>query len=247
MSVVFDHYPRGGSELLVALCLADWANDDGESLHPSIRAIARKSRLSAKQARRIVHEMIDAELLEVIANHAGGNPGDCRHYRLRLDRIAATPPAGVRAPADGTPPTQGRDPSHAGAFTPPTGGSQTVIEPSVSIRAPRKPQARAAQHLESKGGPKPNCGSRLPADWVLPQLWADWARQFHPDWTPEQIQIVADSFRDYWIATPGQKGVKLDWEATWRNWVRRQATPRAIGNATAVGNRFLPDGIGKVD
>jgi hypothetical protein len=29
-------------------------------------------------------------------------------------------------------------------------------------------------------------------------------------------------FIDYWIAQPGQKGVKSDWEATWRNWMRRE-------------------------
>lgn len=30
-----------------------------------------------------------------------------------------------------------------------------------------------------------------------------------------------EKFRDYWAAQPGQKGVKTDWPATWRNWVRR--------------------------
>lgn len=28
------------------------------------------------------------------------------------------------------------------------------------------------------------------------------------------------NFRDHWLAAPGQKGVKLDWEATWRKWCR---------------------------
>ena len=28
-------------------------------------------------------------------------------------------------------------------------------------------------------------------------------------------------FIDYWLACPGQRGVKLDWEATWRGWMRR--------------------------
>lgn len=32
-----------------------------------------------------------------------------------------------------------------------------------------------------------------------------------------------EKFRDYWAAQPGQKGVKTDWPATWRNWVRRVA------------------------
>jgi hypothetical protein len=30
------------------------------------------------------------------------------------------------------------------------------------------------------------------------------------------------SFMDYWVAVAGQKGTKLDWDATWRNWMRRQ-------------------------
>jgi uncharacterized protein YdaU (DUF1376 family) len=34
----------------------------------------------------------------------------------------------------------------------------------------------------------------------------------------EQIQ-----FKDYWRSVPGAKGVKLDWDATWRNWVRSAA------------------------
>lgn len=29
-------------------------------------------------------------------------------------------------------------------------------------------------------------------------------------------------FRDHWVSQPGAKGVKLDWEATFRNWVRNE-------------------------
>jgi hypothetical protein len=54
-----------------------------------------------------------------------------------------------------------------------------------------------------------------------------------PDWQPEKLIGIEDArcttalataelakFRDYWIAQPGVKGRKLDWEATWRNWLR---------------------------
>lgn len=153
ISAVWKSYPHGGSELLVALALADWSDDDGRSLHPSMKAIARKTRLSVKQARRLVHDIIAAGFLEVVGHHAGGNPGEPRHYRLRLDRIAATPPVGGsrttpahgRTPADGTPPMEGRDPSHRCPSTPPAGGSLTVIEPSrtVSAMRMRKPDAQA--------------------------------------------------------------------------------------------------------
>lgn len=30
------------------------------------------------------------------------------------------------------------------------------------------------------------------------------------------------TFVDYWIAQPGQKGVKTNWDSTWRNWMRRK-------------------------
>ena len=44
----------------------------------------------------------------------------------------------------------------------------------------------------------------------------------------DELQRVFDDFRDYWIAAPGAKGVKLDWLATWRMWVRRQKTTAAL-------------------
>ena len=62
-------------------------------------------------------------------------------------------------------------------------------------------------------------GSRLPSDWTLPAEWRAWSLEERPDLDPEKM---ADCFRDYWISVPGQKGVKLNWHATWRNWVRRQ-------------------------
>jgi phage terminase Nu1 subunit (DNA packaging protein) len=36
-------------------------------------------------------------------------------------------------------------------------------------------------------------------------------------------------FVDYWIAQPGQKGVKTDWDATWRNWMRRKQADLKAG------------------
>lgn len=66
-------------------------------------------------------------------------------------------------------------------------------------------------------------GSRLPTDWNLPDVWKEWAEKERPDLN---AKLVADSFKDFWIAKPGAGGVKLDWGATWRNWVRNQSAPR---------------------
>lgn len=67
--------------------------------------------------------------------------------------------------------------------------------------------------------PKNIRGSRLPNDWVIPQEYIDFCQTERPDLNPK---FVADSFKDYWIGVVGTKGVKGDWLATWRNWVRRQ-------------------------
>jgi uncharacterized protein YdaU (DUF1376 family) len=67
-------------------------------------------------------------------------------------------------------------------------------------------------------------GSRLAQDWFLPKPWGEWAQTERPELN---IRQTADQFRDYWIAQAGQKGVKLDWAATWRNWVRNSKAAKA--------------------
>jgi len=156
MSIVWQYFNRGGSEKLVLLALADWANDEGASLHPSMAAIARKSCISVSQARRIVHGFLADGLLEVLGNAAGGAPGTTPHYRLKLDRLASgdpeavtnttgtdaspTPSADARSSADATPRTGARDALHGCASTASTGASQSV---STSTKNHHSSMARA--------------------------------------------------------------------------------------------------------
>jgi hypothetical protein len=67
--------------------------------------------------------------------------------------------------------------------------------------------------------PPSRLGTRLDPDWELPAPWCLWARQQRPDL---DITAVADRFRDHWLSKPGKDGRKADWEATWRNWIRRE-------------------------
>lgn len=68
-------------------------------------------------------------------------------------------------------------------------------------------------------------GSSLPKDWQPSDDEIEFCRKERPDLSARQ---VADEFRDYWTAKPGKDGRKTDWQATWRNWVRRQrAGPRS--------------------
>ncbi len=82
---------------------------------------------------------------------------------------------------------------------------------------------------EQKKKSKSATATRLPADWKP----SDKDVEFLIDTRPElNVHLVADGFRDYWIAQPGAKGRKADWPATWRNWIRnqRQAAPPTKGH-----------------
>lgn len=125
MSIVWDGYPGGGSELLALLALADWSDDDGRC-YPSMASIGRKTRLSEKQARRVVHSLEEAGFLRVTGGQTGG--GMSRRYQIALDRL--TPPAGGRAPTDGRAPADVPNPSRPREGTPPTHGRRTISEPS---------------------------------------------------------------------------------------------------------------------
>ena len=66
-------------------------------------------------------------------------------------------------------------------------------------------------------------GSRLSPDFLFTGDWLAFCKQERPDLEPVQ---TFEKFKDYWISQPGQKGVKLDWFATWRNWVRNTNAPK---------------------
>jgi len=82
---------------------------------------------------------------------------------------------------------------------------------------------------------KRQAATRLPKDFVFPKEWAEFCVQQRPDLN---LQQTFDSFRDYWVAAP--KGTKLDWMATWRNWVRSQAAPKTFANKFDVVTTTTP-------
>lgn len=76
-------------------------------------------------------------------------------------------------------------------------------------------------------------GSRLTVE-TLPQEWHAFCAKERDDLDPLK---TFDHFRDYWIAVAGAKGNKLDWFATWRNWVRNQGSQRNAGKSLTDRNK----------
>jgi len=85
--------------------------------------------------------------------------------------------------------------------------SHWLIQDDINVISERYQDDRLEKERETEKDKRKNIarGSRLP-----------------PDWTPEgdYDREELERFRDYWIAKAGKDGVKLDWQATWRNWLR---------------------------
>jgi len=80
-------------------------------------------------------------------------------------------------------------------------------------------------------------GSRLSTDFELPDSWTEFCQTERPDLNPQK---VFDSFKDYWVAKAGAAGVKLDWQATWRNWVRNQNIVKPLFNKADIVHQTVP-------
>lgn len=106
--------------------------------------------------------------------------------------------------------------------------------PSETVQQGFLNQEQEQEQEQKVGAPSPKSprGTSLPAEWVLPDDWKTWAEGERPDL---DIDVVACTFRDYWIAKPGKDGRKADWLATWRNWIRNQRGGQKPAAAPQVG------------
>jgi hypothetical protein len=95
------------------------------------------------------------------------------------------------------------------------------IAPAVAVADPPKPKP-------VKAAPK---GTRCPSS-VDPEA-PDWCRERG---IPEPVGEVARML-DHFAAQPGQRGIKTDWGATWRNWQRRSAESPYGSRYGTVGTR----------
>lgn len=82
--------------------------------------------------------------------------------------------------------------------------------------------------------------TRLPDDWFLPKAWGDWA--IGEGYHIEAIRTEADNFKDYWSARAGPTASKLDWEATWRIWIRKAPKGKFNGNGNHINGNAIATG-----
>lgn len=153
---------------------------------------------------------------EYVRQHAGAST-----------RFKQSDNTGNNSPSHAPSLRQGEAPSHSPSLRRSDGS--TSSSSSSSVNPPTLPLL-PGEPVEADTGPKPpekpaatTRGTRLPKDWQLPRAWGLWAIEQRPAWTPDHVRAIADKFRDHWTAKAGRDATKVDWEATWRNWVRNEA------------------------
>lgn len=101
----------------------------------------------------------------------------------------------------------------------PTGFAEQNPEGTQSEPRTKPPQSQIPESPSLRSGER---ATRLAKDWTLPGDWRAFCRDERPDLDPDK---VAAKFADHWHAKARKDGMKLDWFATWRNWVRDERAP----------------------
>lgn len=193
----------------VLISLADNANDHGVCW-PSQPTIAARVCLSERTVRNAIKRLEEAGYL--VADRSNG-----RHTRYTITPTperGATPEQGAGAERRaGDPGTSCRQPRHQ---VPPN-----RKEPSITVK-----NDSTADAVPDDPPPRGRRGTRLPDGWQPSGAVREWAAAEFP---AVSIEAELAAFSDYWRAVPGQRGVKLDWDATFRNRVREIAARRRTG------------------
>ncbi|MCA1407306.1 hypothetical protein I6F26_14230 [Ensifer sp. IC3342] len=106
--------------------------------------------------------------------------------------------------------------------------------------SPKRAQARAK---DREAGHRPvnrgdaNRGERKRRATRLPDAFVpDWEFAAGKGFSRAAAEAEFEKFGDYWRAKAGREATKLDWQATWRNWIRNAGRPRAFGGLAPPGS-----------
>lgn len=96
-----------------------------------------------------------------------------------------------------------------------------------------QPDLLSGVEPEKKSLPK-NRGTRLPADWTLPSEWRQEA--IAKGLRTGDVDFQEQKFKNYWIAKAGAGAIKIDWRATWRNWILENQNRNGFGQPKLNGH-----------
>lgn len=150
MSAIFDRYPHGGGEMLLALALADHAHEDGTSVRPSVKLLAKKTRQSERTIQYQLRKMQAYGWL-ILVRVSSGKPGDPNEYKINSAWLTGAENDGCNFCTGATDSTHGCNSEHTRVQNDAETGAIAVApkplykpskepskEPSIDAGKPRK-------------------------------------------------------------------------------------------------------------
>lgn len=199
----------GPLDQLVLLALADHADDGGGNCFPSVKTLARKTRLSPRTVKRRLHRLEELGLIAITPRVREDGSASSNTYRLIITRGATETPPGVSQPPGDdtvdTGPTAGGtrgwgpgdtpyNPSVNPSFKPPrkapsgNGNGPLVGFDRFWEAYPRKIAKKAAEKAWNSLNPPPNLVERIVGD-------VEARSQSDPQWAREGGQYVPSPAR----------------------------------------------------
>lgn len=111
-------------------------------------------------------------------------------------------------------------------------------EPDANSMPREKERERTT---EAKASVPRKRGKRIPDDFAITEEMREWGRTNCPTVDGQQ---ETTKFINYWQAKAGRDATKLDWVATWRNWMlnAKERQPAAKPDATENARRIMQMG-----
>lgn len=204
------------TEKLVLLALADHAGHDGERVYPGVELTAWKTGLSERAVQYNIRRLESGGYLVRQSPGTGGR-GNRTEYRIDLEKLE---PREYVKGAKSAPFSSGervqdlhRSNEQRVQMTTRKGANDDTKTGATPIK--REPSIEPS--FSTPNGAKEKRAKRIPEDWTPGDELAAKMRE-ESGFTEARIRKETDLFRDHFLAN-GKPG--KDWDAAFRNWVRR--------------------------
>lgn len=200
MSIVLHHSKATGAAKILLLGVANHQSDSGA--WPSVSTLSRYAGVSERRAQQLLRGLEESGELIVLPQQAPVNG----KYKTNLYWVNVSCPTDC----DGT--AGHRVGVKSGA---PRGEVLSTL--GVKPTSP-KPKENLKEHK--------NKGVRLSDDYRPSENLVAWAHETFPG---VDVKKETYAFIDYFTSLPGQRGLKTNWDAAWRNWIRKasERVPRS--------------------
>jgi len=210
MSKVWESSQHSGSNLLMLLAVADFSDDDGVAF-PAVQKLAKKCRMSKRNAQDRLRELSESGELTILKNQ-GPPPKYPNLFKVNLDALGVKPHAPVQYSVS------------RGEVQRMEGVQPTAPKPSVTINDPsREAQASPASPSGRKRGSKTTftvwAKAELAAGRKLLSGWEPLQRYMDDTGLPvSMVNLAWARFKDRYTSDPNYTHtVYVDWRRAFLN------------------------------